>query len=80
MSVMAVGAGNFFVKAIISTMALVYFIYRIPSDIMSPAIANALIGGIAILVFFGVGLVALVWTNYLSGLLQNSAKYPSLVR
>lgn len=70
MSVMAVGAGNFFVKAIISTTALVYFIYRIPSDIMSPAVTNALIGGILILVVCGVGLAVLVWTNCFSGLLQ----------
>lgn len=80
MSVMAVGAGNFFVKAIISTTALVYFIYRIPSDIMSPTVTNALIGGIAILVACGVGLAVLVWTNYFSGLLQKLCKLPLIGR
>jgi uncharacterized membrane protein YbhN (UPF0104 family) len=76
MSVMAVGAGNFFVKAIVSTTALVYFIYRIPADVMNPTITNALIVGIAILVVCGVGLAVLVWTNYLSGLLGKLCRLP----
>lgn len=80
MSVMAVGAGNFFVKAVISTTALVYFIYRIPADVMNPAITNALIVGIAILVVCGVGLAVLVWTNYLSGLLQKLCRLPLIGR
>jgi uncharacterized membrane protein YbhN (UPF0104 family) len=80
MSVMAVGAGNFFVKAVISTIALVYFIYRIPADVMNPTITNALIVGITILVVCGVGLALLVWTNYLSGLLQKLCKLPVIGR
>jgi len=80
MSVMAVGAGNFFVKAIISTTALVYFIYRMPSAIMSPAVTNVLIGGILILVVCGIGLAVLVWTNCFSGVLQKLCKLPFIGR
>jgi uncharacterized membrane protein YbhN (UPF0104 family) len=80
MSVMAVGAGNFFVKAVISTTALVYFIYRIPADVMNPTITNALIVGIAILVVCGVGLAVLVWTNYFSGLLEKLCRLPFIGR
>jgi len=80
MSVMAVGAGNFFVKAIISTTALVYFIYRMPADVMNPTITNALIAGITILVIGGVGLAVLVWTNYFSGVLEKLCRLPLVGR
>ncbi len=76
MSVMAVGAGNFFVKAIVSSLALLYFLYRIPATIMDSTITNALIVGIVILLVCGVGLTVLVWTNYFSGLLQKLGRMP----
>jgi uncharacterized membrane protein YbhN (UPF0104 family) len=80
MSVMAVGAGNFFVKAIISTTALIYFIYRIPTDVMNPTITNALIVGISILIVCGVGLAVLVWTDLFSGFLGKLCKLPLIGR
>jgi uncharacterized protein (TIRG00374 family) len=76
MSVMAVGAGNFFVKAAFSTIALLYFLNRIPADVMNPAITNALLLGITILVICGIGLALLVWTNCLSGQLQKLCRLP----
>ncbi|MGD6851067.1 MAG: lysylphosphatidylglycerol synthase transmembrane domain-containing protein [Candidatus Bathyarchaeia archaeon] len=76
MSVMAVGAGNFFVKAIISSIALLYFLYRIPATVMDSTITNALIVGIVILLVCGVGLTVLVWTNYLSGVMQKLCRLP----
>jgi uncharacterized membrane protein YbhN (UPF0104 family) len=76
MSVMAVGAGNFFVKATFSAMALVYFLNRIPPDIMSAEMTNALLIGVAILVICGIGLTILVWTNYFSGLLIKLCRLP----
>jgi len=76
MSVMAVGAGNFFVKAIVSSLALLYFLYRIPAQVMDSTITNALIVGIAILLVGGVALTVLVWTNYFSGLLQRLCRLP----
>lgn len=76
MSVMAVGAGNFFVKAIVSSLALLYFLYRIPAAVMDFTITNALILGIVILLVCGVVLTVLVWTNYLSGLLQKLCLIP----
>lgn len=75
-SVMAVGAGNFFVKATFSTIALLYFLNRIPSDVMNPAVTNALLVGIIILVVCGVGLAVLVWTNLFSGLIQKLCRLP----
>jgi uncharacterized membrane protein YbhN (UPF0104 family) len=80
MSVMAVGAGNFFVKAIISSLALLYFLYRIPATVMDSTITNALVGGIIILLICGVGLTVLVWTNYFSGFLQRLSKLPLIGR
>lgn len=76
MSVMAVGAGNFFVKATVSSLALLYFLYRIPASVMDSSITNALIVGIVILLVCGVGLTVLVWTSYFSGLLQSLSRLP----
>ncbi len=76
MGVMAVGAGNFFVKASFSTLALLYFLTRIPSSIIDASMTNALIAGILVLLACGVGLTILVWTNYFSGLLLKLAKIP----
>jgi uncharacterized membrane protein YbhN (UPF0104 family) len=76
MSVMAVGAGNFFVKAIVSSLALLYFLYRIPASVMDSTITNALLVGIVILLVCGVGLTVLVWTNYFSGFLQRLCRLP----
>lgn len=76
MSVMAVGAGNFFVKASFSALALIYFLYKIPSTIIDASMTNALIVGIVILLACGVGLTILVWTNYFSGLLLKLCKLP----
>ncbi len=76
MSVMAVGAGNFFVKATVSSLALLYFLYRIPAAVMDSTITNALIVGIVILLICGVSLTVLVWTNYFSGLLQRLCRLP----
>ncbi len=76
MSVMSVGAGNFFVKATFSALALLYFINRIPATMMDSSITNALLVGIAILLVCGVGLTVLVWTNYFSGLLLRLCKLP----
>lgn len=80
MSVMAVGAGNFFVKAIFSSLALLYFLYRIPATVMDSTITNALVVGIIILLICGVGLTVLVWTNYFSGFLQRLSKLPLIGR
>jgi len=76
MSVMAVGAGNFFVKAVFSSIALIYFLYRIPSTIMDSTITNALIMGIIILLICGLGLTILVWTNYFSSTLSKLCRFP----
>ncbi len=76
MSVMAVGAGNFFVKASFSTVALLYFLMRIPSNVIDSSITNALLAGILVLLACGVGLTILVWTNYFSGLLLKLCKLP----
>lgn len=76
LSVMAVGAGNFFVKASFSAIALIYFLNKIPSTIIDASMTNALLVGIAILLACGIGLTILVWTNYLSGLLQKLGKLP----
>ncbi|WNZ29523.1 MAG: flippase-like domain-containing protein [Candidatus Bathyarchaeota archaeon] len=73
MSVMSVGAINFFIKAIFATTALVYFINRIPID---PTMTNAMLIGIAILLAAGIGLTVLVWTNCFSELLLKLAKIP----
>ncbi len=83
MSVMSVGAGNFFVKATFSALALLYFINRIPATLMDSSITNALLVGIVILLVCGIGLTVLVWTNYFSGLLLKLSKLPlvgSLIR
>ncbi len=79
MSVMAVGAGNFFVKATFSAVALAYFITQIPSSVMDAAMTNALLVGIVILLVCGVGLTVLVWTNCFSALLKLS-KLPLIGR
>ncbi len=76
MGVMAVGAGNFFVKASFSTIALLYFLTRIPSSIIDTSMTNALLAGILVLFACGVGLTILVWTNYFSGLLLRLCKLP----
>ncbi|XHH07726.1 MAG: lysylphosphatidylglycerol synthase transmembrane domain-containing protein [Candidatus Bathyarchaeia archaeon] len=76
MGVMAVGAGNFFVKASFSTIALLYFLTRIPSSIIDATMTNALIAGILVLLACGIGLTILVWTNYFSGLLLKLCKLP----
>ena len=80
MSVMAVGAGNFFVKAIVSSLALLYFLYRIPVAVMDSTITNALIVGILILLVCGIALTVLVWTNYFSGVLQKLSRIPIIGR
>jgi len=76
MSVMAVGAGNFFVKAVFSSIALIYFLYRIPSTIMDSTVTNALLIGIIILLICGLGLTILVWTNYFSSALLKLCRLP----
>ena len=73
MSVMSVGAINFFIKAAFSTTALVYFINRIQID---TTMTNAMLIGITILLVGGIGLTILVWTNCFSNLLLKLAKIP----
>ena len=73
MSVMSVGAINFFIKAAFSTTALVYFINRIQID---TTMTNAMLIGITILLVGGIGLTLLVWTNCFSNLLLKLAKIP----
>jgi hypothetical protein len=80
MSVMSVGAVNFFVKATFSTAALIYFLTRIT---METTMMNGLLIGISILLVGGIGLTVIVWTNCLSSLLQKLSKLPligSLIR
>jgi hypothetical protein len=64
------------VKASFSAIALIYFLYKIPSTIIDASMTNALLVGIVILLACGVGLTILVWTNYFSGLLLKLCKLP----
>jgi uncharacterized membrane protein YbhN (UPF0104 family) len=73
MSVMSVGAVNFFIKAAVSAIALLYFINRITVD---PVMTNAMLFGITLLIAGGIGLTLLVWTNHFSNLLQKLSKLP----
>jgi len=73
MSVMAMGAVNFFVKAIFSGIALLYFLNRIPMD---PSLANGLLFGIGLLLIMGLGLTILVWTNYMPNLVKKLVGFP----
>jgi glycosyltransferase 2 family protein len=73
MSVMSVGAINFFIKAAFSATALIYFLNRITVD---AAMTNAMLLGITILIAGGVGLTVIVWTNCFSGLLLKLTKLP----
>ena len=75
MSVMSMGAVNFFIKAIFSAIALFYFLNRIPMD---PSLANALIVGIGLLLIGGIGLTLFDWTNYMPSLVRKLAKIPYL--
>lgn len=75
MSVMAMGAVNFFIKAIFSAFALIYFLNRIPMD---SSLANALIFGIGLLLIGGIGLTILVWTNYMPNLVKKLIRIPYL--
>jgi uncharacterized membrane protein YbhN (UPF0104 family) len=72
-SVMSVGAFNFFIKAAFSTIALIYFLTRINID---PTMVQAMLLGITLLLVGGIGLTVLVWTNCFSGLLQRLSKLP----
>jgi uncharacterized membrane protein YbhN (UPF0104 family) len=72
-SVMSVGAINFFVKAAFSTIALLYCLNRIFID---AAMVNTLIIGITLLLIGGVGLSIIVWTNCLSTILQKLNNLP----
>ena len=76
MSVMAMGAVNFFIKAIFSVVSLIYFLNRIPPDIMDPSLANALLIGISLLLIGGIGLTLLVWTNYMPSLIMKLSNIP----
>ena len=76
MSVMAMGAVNFFIKAIFSAVSLIYFLNIIPPDIMDPSLANALLFGIILLLIGGVGLTVLVWTNYMPSLIKKLSNIP----
>jgi uncharacterized membrane protein YbhN (UPF0104 family) len=80
MSVMAMGAVNFFIKAIFSAVAMLYFLNRIPSNIMDPSIANALLIGIGLLLVGGIGLTILVWTNYFPNIVKKLEGIPYLGR
>ena len=73
MSVMSVGAINFFIKAAFSTTALIYFLNRIN---METTMTNGLIIGISILLAGGIGLSIIIWTNYLSNLIHKLSKLP----
>jgi uncharacterized membrane protein YbhN (UPF0104 family) len=75
MSVMAMGAVNFFIKAILAAVALLYFLNRIPMD---PSLANALLVGIGLLLIGGIGLTILVWTNYMPNLVKKLSGIPYL--
>lgn len=75
MSVMATGAVNFFVKATLSALALVYFLTRFP---FIPSMTNALLIGILLLLVGGVGLTILVWTNYLPKFSKKLSHVPLL--
>ena len=76
-SVMSVGALNFFVKAGFSIIALFYFIDRIS---INPAMTYALLVGIALLLAGGTALAILVWTNHLSNLFKKLNNLPLLGR
>lgn len=73
LSVMSVGAVNFFVKAIFSSIALIYFLNRIT---MEATMMNGLLIGIIILLVGGIGLTVLVCTNCFSGLLRKLSNLP----
>ena len=73
MSVMSMGAVNFFVKALISIIALIYFLNRFAMD---ATMTNALIFGITLLLIGGVGLTVLVWTNYLPNFVRRLSQLP----
>ena len=77
MSVMAMGAVNFFVKATVSTLALLYFLNRFAMD---PAMTNAMIVGIGLLLAGAIGLTVLVWTNYLPNFLLKLSNVPLIGR
>ena len=73
MSVMSVGAINFFIKAAFSATALLYFLNRIVVD---ATMTNAMLVGITLLIACGVGLTVLVWTNCFAGLLLKLSRLP----
>jgi uncharacterized membrane protein YbhN (UPF0104 family) len=73
MSVLSVGAVNFFIKAAFSGIALFYFLNRITVD---APMTNAMLLGITILIASGVGLAVLVWTNRFRSLFLKIARLP----
>jgi uncharacterized membrane protein YbhN (UPF0104 family) len=73
MSVMAMGAINFFIKASFSAAALLYFLNRFAMD---PGMTNAMLTGIGLLLLGAVGLTILVWTNYLPNFLLKLTNTP----
>lgn len=78
MSVMAMGAVNFFIKAIFSAIALLYFLNIIPPEIMDPSLSTGLIIGIGLLLIGGIGLAILVWTNYFPNFVKKLERIPYL--
>ena len=76
-AVVGTGAVNFFVKAVLSLLALAYFIRILP---LSPEIINALLAGISLLIVGGIGLTALVWGKSLLRLVERLKELPILGR
>jgi len=75
--VVAMGAVNFFVKAVLSLVALAYFVRFLP---LNPEIVNALLIGISILIVGGIGLSMVIWGRRLLRLFEKLAKLPVLGR
>jgi len=72
-SVVTTGAMNFFVKAVLSLIALTYFVRVLP---LSPVTVNSLLGGISLLAAGGIGLFALLWGKRLPGIFEKLDKLP----
>jgi len=75
--VVTVGVVNFFAKAVISSIALAYFVKHFP---LNPALANALILGVFLLIAGGLGLSIFIWGKHLDRSFGRLAKVPLIGR
>jgi uncharacterized protein (TIRG00374 family) len=74
-SVVATGVANFFVKAVLSLIALLYFISFLPLD---PTILSALLVSISLVIAGGLGLSLLIWGRHLPKPVEKLARIPLL--